>query len=597
MLIDLDNRVKAAEDLSGLLPTIRSRRKTREQTWLDIHAAWQGKYTKSFFQSETFNHYVPIFRKNIEKRAVRGAQMLIPSNEFFEVFPADELSDQTGKEAGAVYSYLSYIVRTKLRPYSLAKQLFRSLDLYGRATTKAGIRVSSEGGKEVVWPTVRAVDQFQFYSWPETQPDLTKANLIFEDFIISYDEYKDAVESKGVEDVDETKLTGVTWPSHLTQRLAESGVPEPHSTQPGQSTQGPGGTPTKTGSFVQGTEVWINYGSYWRFCWIIWNLTDGSKITRVSKTKFNRPAYRQTIAREIPGELYTSSLGEDGENLQILTNDAVNMFLEGIAMDIAGPVAIDPLQVPRHSHLQFRPRAKWLVPPTAIEPVFQNQRTSTRSSLSFAQFSMGLFESFSGAGGPMAEGQSIRNMPRSATFGSDLLQLALADLKDTARSIEEDLFTPMLNDIYNLTIEFIPALQLINIPGSRDFPPKTIRRGELEGNWSFIWLGTIQAQEYERKAKSLMSILEVLTKLLPVIGPDLQARGKQINWLLLFKRIWREGLGERGLEAILEDIPQGQPAPMPAAASPLPASPVSNPVDIEGLMSQLQKGDLLMPKG
>src|SRR3990167_2613665 len=257
MLVDLSNRTKACDDLSSLLTTIRNRRQLKEQTWLDIHSAWQGTYTKSFFKSEVFNHYVPIFRKNIEKRAVRGAQMVIPTNEFFEVFPADELSDRGGKEASSIYSYLAHIVRTKLRPYSLAKQLFRCIDLYGRAAIKTGVQVSTEGGAAVVWPTVRAVDPFQFFSWPETQPDLAKASLICEDFIISYDEYKEAVGSKDVEDVDETKLTSVTWPSHMTQRLMDSGVPEPNSTAPGASTQTETGK-HKTGSFVQGSEVWIN---------------------------------------------------------------------------------------------------------------------------------------------------------------------------------------------------------------------------------------------------------------------------------------------------------------------------------------------------
>lgn len=596
MLIDLDKREAAVKDLESLIPTIRGRRKTIEQIWLNIHAAWKGTFTKSFFKSEVFAHYVPIFRKNIEKRAVRGAQMLLPTNEFFEVYPTDELSEANSKEASSVFSYLQWLVRTKIRSYSMAKQLFRCWDLYGRAITKTGVAVTTEGGQQVVWPMSRAVDPFQFFSWPETQTDLSKCSIVFEDFIIPYDEYKDSVQTKGVEDVDESKLTGVIWPSHMTQRLANSSIPEPHSTTPGDSTQVEGEKP-KTSAFVQGSEVWVNYGSYWRFSWIVWNLEGGAKITRVSKTRFQRPAYRMTIAREIPGEQFTSSLGEDGEHLQILTNDAINMFMESTAMDIAGPVAIDPMQVPRSGGLQFRPRAKWLVPPNSIAPVFPFQRTSTRSSLSFAQFSMGLFESFGSSGGPLAEGQPVRNMPRAGFAVSSMLNMSMADIRDAAKSLEDDLFTPMLNDLYALTVEFVPANQLIHIPGTHDFPAKTLRRSDLEGNWSFIWVGSIQAQDYQEKSQRLVSLLSILSKLLPVIGPQLQAQGKQINWLLLFKRIWREGLGERGIENVIQDIPQGQSAPVPAVDTDASASGPSGitPADMEALAALLDKGGMLEP--
>ena len=83
MIINLDNREKAVEDLSSLLDTVRSRRQTTENEWLDAHSAWRGKYTKSFYKSETFNHYVPLFRRAIERYAVRGAQMVLPSDTFF----------------------------------------------------------------------------------------------------------------------------------------------------------------------------------------------------------------------------------------------------------------------------------------------------------------------------------------------------------------------------------------------------------------------------------------------------------------------------------------------------------------------------------
>lgn len=559
MIIDLDNRTKAVEDLSSLLETVRGRRQTTETEWLEAHAAWRAKYTKSFYKSDTFNHYVPLFRRAIERFAVRGAQMVIPSDTFFEVYPSGEMQEELGKNAESVLLYLTYWARKKIRVYSLVKQWFRTLALYGRAISKTSVQVSKEGGRKSVWPTTRAVDPFQWYIWPETATDADKATLIFEDFIIPVDEYRSYVGAKVAEPIDESKLTGVTWPSHLTKRLQDSGVPEPHSTSTGSSMQDGEKVKLPKEGFVQGTEVWINFGSHWKFVWIVWNLEGGAKITRVGKRDYARPAYRLTVAREIPGEHYTSSMGTDLEPIQILNNDAVNMYLESSALEMAGPVAVDPL-MGRTSSLVFRPRAKWLIPPDSVREVYQGTRNATRSALSFTQFSSSLMDAFSGSS-PLAEGQSIRNMPRAGFAVSSLLSMSLADIRDYAKAIEDDLLTPMLSDAYKLTVEFVPDNQIFSIPGTANFPKgRNLDTKALEGDWDFLWIGTLQTQDYKEKAQQLSGVMATIAKMLPIVGPALAMQGKQIDWPVMFKRLWRYSLGEHGADSIIGDMTPEQMA-------------------------------------
>ena len=110
-LTDTKDVEKLADDLASLIPAIRDRRKQQVEQWLLNHTAWRAKDARSFFRSEIFNHYVPAFRRAVEKFVVRGAQMLMPNNEFFEVFPADELNDKTGKKAEGVMAYLLHLMR------------------------------------------------------------------------------------------------------------------------------------------------------------------------------------------------------------------------------------------------------------------------------------------------------------------------------------------------------------------------------------------------------------------------------------------------------------------------------------------------------
>lgn len=579
-----ENHDKLAEALEARIVLLRQRRKTQEEVWLLNHSAWRGKFTRSFFHSETFNHYIPHFRRAIEKFAVRGAQMVIPDRDFFEVFPAAELDDERAKNASSVYAYERYLFTKKIRSYSLAKQLFRTYGLYGRAITKASVKVVYEDGRENVWPTVRAVDPFQFHIWPETAVDLEEADMLVEDAIISYDRYQQAVGPGRASPLDKSKLTAVVWPSNIARRLALTGLAEPTaSTVTGAENSETGQAQQKRESdFVQLSEVWISTGRAWRFVWIVWNI-DKPTVTRVSG-EFARPAYRLSVAREVPGEQYTSSMGDDIEPLQVLENDQLNLLLEGQAMNILPPVAADPNLAPRTSSFRYAPRAVWRAAQGAVAPVFNALNDTSRIGYTALQFTSGLIDTFSGSS-PLAEGQPIRNLPRAGFAVSSLLSMSLSDIRDAAISIETDLLGPALQDTYTLTMKYVPEEQVFRIPGAQDFPARNLNKKNIEGDWDFHWVGALQQQVFEQKSQKLLGFLTALGRAWDVINAQLAEAGKRVNWVVLLRRMWREGLGERGLEDIIEDTPQAA-----GALGPPGSGAKGSFIDIDRLIAGLSPG-------
>jgi hypothetical protein len=76
----------------------------------------------------------------------------------------------------------------------------------------------------------------------------------------------------------------------------------------------------------------------------------------------------------------------------------------------------------------------------------------------------------------------------------------------------------------------------------------------LAGDFEFVWVGSIQTQEFQVRSQRLVSMLDILGRYGEVITRDLRIKNKQLNWTAILKRLWREGVGERGADSIISDI-------------------------------------------
>ena len=214
-------------ELAGKIPLYRSRREHLTNSWIQNHSAWRGVHGRSFFKSDTFNHFIPAARRVLERFTIRCAQMLIPSSQFFEVYPGDGLDPEAGKQAESVLAYFLYIFRKRIKIYPLVKQLVRCYNLYGRAILKTGVKVEEEGDSTSVWPTVRVVDPFTVFVWPETVQNIDDAQVIVEDNMMPWETYKVLMDLKVADPLNRDDIVAPVWPDHMVKRLGDFGIPVP----------------------------------------------------------------------------------------------------------------------------------------------------------------------------------------------------------------------------------------------------------------------------------------------------------------------------------------------------------------------------------
>jgi hypothetical protein len=561
-----DANARIAEKLAPRIMDIRNRRRPIDEEDLRTHAMHHAVRGRFFYNSDTFKHYIPMGRRAIERFVVRVVQSLIPNDQFFECYPGDEMSIAAGREAAANGAYMHWLLTRKVGIRKVANQLARCLLMYRRAILKTSVEVTDatvsmgriKGRLKEVWPTARVVDPFSFYVWPETSPNLKDASLVFEDVLMPYAEYRQHVKDGQCDDILQSELTRPDFPYHWNQRLAVTGFAEPQmiagdNTAPyGDGKQlAAGGKALPLETDVSLSECWFGSGDKLMTCWLVWNVNNGPRAVRFKQASYPsiESVYKMAVARPIPGETYSSTLANDIEPLQILLNDQFNQMEE--ARSVAGlpPIALDPNLISRTDSIVYGARKRWLVenPKEAIYPV-QIPDTS-KTSLAASQNTMGLINTIGGAS-PLAEGQPTRGLPRAGMAVQNLISLGLADITDVATIIETEILTPMMADLHRLTLAFVPPSQVMQIPGTQGYQAQSITVETIAGNWSFNWVGAQQLQAMTTKASQLLGFFANLSK----VAPQLEQQGWAIKWGPFAKRVWRDALGERGVEDIVVPI-------------------------------------------
>lgn len=553
---------------------IRDRRRLVEDRWLQSHRTWMSYSTQHVRQQDTGvgNYNIPSARRVIERTCVRAVKLLTPTVKWFEISPMGDIDQDT---LSNVDNFMWYVLRKRIKSRSNISQLVRCMLLYGMPVLKTAVMVKN--GQ--VWPAQRAVDPFAFYIYPETSPTVDEAEVVFEDFLFSYERYRTYVAKGIVDDLPQSAFTKPDWPYHLVERLAYQGITDPTANVDIKINQVEGELEKTTAAFVSMTELWITREDKLYQVYIAWNLKGGSpRIVGFFQSQYDQPLYRTVFHRPLPGESYTTAQAEDITELDGIQSDMFNMFVNSTDRE-QGMVAFGGSSGIRRDSIKFKGGEKWdfgSESPKDVMQFLQPPVTST-NQLRAWQIVQGMMQSMGGAG-TIAEGQPGRNMPRAGGAVSDLINLGMADVQDIAELIEQEVLTPGLSDIYKVA-SFIPDSQLMLIPGGKAMyqgsqgPSNILKKQHINGDYEFEWIGSLQFQDEAQRAERGMQFLNALPQLLPY----LQQQGYTVNFVEMLHFVWRHVLGERGLNKVVIPAPPQalQPAPqgVPTAAANGSAQP------------------------
>jgi len=481
-----DLRSELESTLINTIIAIRARRRQIEEQWLRSHRAWQSLgFDRRILTSETSpNDYnIPWARRALERSIVRGVRMLTPNVKWHEVTPMGEVDDET---LSNMDQYMWYVLRKKIRSKSNISQLVRCMALYGRCHLKTSIAISNSQ----VWPAQRVVDPFSFYVFPETVSVVSEADLVFEDFLFSYEKYKTMADNGLIDFVASDELTPPVWPYHLIERLAHQGL-----TDPGQDASILHRSVTDKlnatqGSYASLTELWLNKNDKLYQVYILWNQRNAPKIVGFIESAYDTPLYRSVIHRSLPNETYTNSMMDDIVELSSLDNDTLNQYLDAVNWE-QGFVGVNDDEIGRTDSLKAKGRATWHMKgdPRDSITLFNPPNTSD-TQLKALSFLVSMTNSLTGMGS-LGEGQPGRNMPRAGGAVNNLVELALADIGDLVNLIEQEVLSPSLGDIHKVSTQFIPDDQLMLIPGGTGLTNAVLKKSQILGDFQFEWVGAL----------------------------------------------------------------------------------------------------------
>lgn len=551
----------------GSMNGVRQRRKFIEYEWLLNYRAWQGWPSQSYtlpLPDGAVHYFIPHARRAIERNVSRVVKLLMPQTEWFQVLPNDLISYDHSEAVQSVYKYF---YEKKLKTKRLISSLTRCLYLYDFGVLSTSVKIEGEN----IWPYQRDVDPFNFYIFPDTASTLEEALFLFEDRIIPLQVYNSLVDKDNPSQsyytpITAAELTSPEWPYHLIERIAYRGL-----YSPSDFTQGTGNYKRLTEyemqeayaktrnnlanqnkSFVSLTKLYFRISSNWYICEICNNLNE-PKVVRVDDVE-NAPLYRWASARALPGELYLNSPMDDVRVLQTLTNSAISQVEANRQVVAEPPVAIDMTAAGRLEPYIYKNRQWWKVPGNPRDIIQQlDVKDTTDVGLKTWQVYLAQINSLAGSG-TIAEGQPGRNMPRAGFAVDSLINLAMTDLEDVANTIEQELLTPGLSDIYHIFNEYVPNDQLIKIPGKARDMIKAYTVDDLYGDYTFSWIGSLGFQDISTRADKFFQLLQLLAN--PQLSELLAQQGVRVDLATLVKFIYTLGIGERGLSNIIIPIPQ-----------------------------------------
>lgn len=557
---DADARAKAKAFLDTMLPQCRSDRVEFDALNQQLYNIWDCTRDTSWYNGRA-DLYLPAGHRCIERAGAKQMARIFPSGDdcidVQPVPPGEDAQPAVAAELDAAKALMWYDLTVLVRIKRLFPMFLRQLNTLGTSAigldyvskeeaeagvlkkrvrlvrsprAAGGVLPQRLGVREEPGPRGRVVDLFTWYVGPATVSDLADASVVFEDMLVTR-QYLEAERRKERLTFTDEQLRGLKGkaPSHsiwgASDRLQERGVGDAANDGFVLTYAYADWTPpyAMLGEDYQSREedaVEPNESDARPFQFAM--LGDELVVLARQNPWYHQgPPYAAARLYQWVNEFYGRALIYFIRKLQWQLNDTARQTFDAQTYSLQPIAAVDPEFVRNPDLLQYRPGAKWPVPPKAIQwhviPATHQQ--------GFAAVRQ-LWETISEVAGSATGGQYLPTLgvargAETATGQSLLVAQSDIDVAAVVGTIEEDTLEPLCDLIDSLEQQFLPTNQdrILRALGRKGVPllrnGMRLRRQQLAGTRTYLWTGGTVSDQKEQFQKVGPKFVEILSKLPP----------------------------------------------------------------------------------
>lgn len=575
-------RERVRKHIMPLCKHVQSRRMALTTYWQSLFRIWGLEHEEQAYQGSS-NLYIPAGRRIIDTLVANAVAMTFPSDDAFAVEAIDEGDHdqesleikamlQSGLEkaqlranADAFYRLFFicgnavYKTRWHERKYKVMKKARTKSTTPGSSIEQDLLSYKPDTVTAFCGPMADIVHPGNFFAWPENVLDLREAYVVFETFTRALSDLKREATERQYPKMEMEKLSGDQRDDNKIIVDSMNLVGQGMSTVNSDGDRA--GVP-----LIDLTEVWVDFDpendpdsdTHAPVPFLI-TFTAGGSVLRVVENIRAAKTHPYKLARlgKIQGRLWGSGVAEAIQPLQQLLNDQTNQAMDCARYSLNPYALFNPDLV--HGKLPA------LEPGIAIPVVNIGEAIKwDRPPVEMIQASAGLISQTTswmqdyGMSPPVLMGGAAPGRAqRSATGVSASQTNAMRPLTEIVRSVEEEVWEPVLQDFYALYQQF--GTDEVTVKFGKNI--KRLTPAELVGDYTFRWLASQQATNQQVKSQQITQLLSIIGN--PGLSQALGANGVKANPVPLLKRLIREGFGFRDADEIIVPLQPGEQPPGP----------------------------------
>lgn len=597
---DVLNQIR---QLTPLIDETRTNRLNLHEEWMSIIRMWALQHDSNRRYMGRSNAYIPVYGRVRKTKVTSLSRGLFPSDDYMDVVSRE---DGDPERARPVKQYMQWELETNARIKMNIKPFLGQFADFGCSVLKFWYQteIRQQGRLEMrrrllsapeAAPSfariaaydglcVRPISMFSWYMYPITAANINEATLVFEDCEVS----RATIQEMGLKKVwknVEAALSAQTPPEDDTHRTDIIDTLGKLATPTSMRDQ------TDLGDVRVLTEAWC----YLKLPRDAYQDDEDPRLPiparvllargtplRVTRNPFwhQRPPYLYVANNTAPGFAYGIGDGRSVRHLQYLTNDFANQTND------VGQYTLNPIGKRNPSLMvgPMRPLSPGVVYDMLSPDAFTFERPPTEligAGLQMLNTYITMTQDFGGAP-PQLQGAQSGGNAKTATGMQILQRNALTPLQDEVEDLQDAIMIPLLQ------LGFINAQQyrrdevMTAVAGAA----MKISPDQLAGDYEFRWLAASQAVNAQQRAQNLMGFIQAC---LPLMQP-LAMQGKVMDFSVLLRKIWSDGLGLRNFDQFLVQQPMmpGMPGAGPPGMGP-PQAPGGDE-NVRSALEQSQNG-------